>query len=153
MEILLRRKYLKPNYTIGSIEIDGQYICESIEDQVRDFNQDGDLMDPGEGKIPKETAIPYGRYPVKLTMSPKFKRLLPLVLDVKHFTGIRIHKMGTKYRPGTAHNSWGCIGPGENKVQGGIVNSEKYEMIIVEKVFEAEKRGEEIWINIIKDES
>jgi hypothetical protein len=66
--------------------------CDTIEDKVRDLNQDGDLLDEGEEKVFGETAIPYGKYAMELSMSPKFKRLLPMILDVKHFTGIRIHK-------------------------------------------------------------
>ena len=135
------------------LSIDGKYLCEIIEDKVRDLNKDGDLLDDGETKIPKETAIPYSPpgepYEIILSMSPKFKRILPMIHGVKHFEGIRIHKMGTDTKPGTAKWSEGCLGPCENKVKGGIVNSEKYEMIIVEKLLAAEKKGERSFITII----
>ena len=42
-------------------------------------------------KIPGETCIPPGRYNLRWTYSPHFKRNLPEVLDVPGFTGIRIH--------------------------------------------------------------
>ena len=143
MKILLDRKYLGKAYTIGTLSFDGKYLCECIEDVVRDLNKDGDLLDDGETKIPKETAIPYGIYKVKLSMSPKFKRILPMVENVKHFTGIRIHKGRT------AKHTWGCILPGENKIKGQVINSEKYEMIIIQKILEAEQKGEETYIHII----
>jgi hypothetical protein len=153
MDLLQQRKYLGTDYTISRFSIDGIYLCEIIEDVVRDLNKDGDLLDDGETKIPKETAIPYSPtgkpYQVILTMSPKFKRLLPLVLGVKHFTGIRMHKMGSKNKPGTAKNSWGCLGLGENKVKGGVINSEKYEMKIIELILAAEKRQEKVWLTIV----
>jgi len=114
MRLNLIRKYLKEDYTIGMLFINGKYFCDTIEDKVRDFNKDGDLLDDGEKKVYAQTAIPYGTYDVELSMSPKFKRLLPLVLDVKHFTGIRIH------RGNTAKDSAGCILPGENKVKGKV---------------------------------
>ena len=139
----LDRKYLGDTYTIGKFSMQGVYLCEMIEDVVRDLNADGDLLDDGEMKIPKETAIPYGRYRVRLTMSPKFKRLLPILERVKHFTGIRIHKGFS------AASSWGCLIPGENKVRGGVINSEKYEMLIVEALLKAEKNQQEVWINIV----
>ena len=142
MELGLHRRYLGEKYTIGDFSIEKDKLCEMIEDKVRDFNKDGDLLDDGETKIPKETAIPYERYRVILSMSPKFKRILPLILGVKHFTGIRIHK-GID-----AGSTWGCLIPGENKIKGGVINSEQYEMIIIEEILKAEKRGEDVWITI-----
>ena len=47
--------------------------------------------------------IPCGTYPVKVTWSPKFKRMLPIVLNVPGRSGIRVHR-GT--RP---EHSRGCI--------------------------------------------
>ena len=47
--------------------------------------------------------IPAGTYPLDLTWSPKFKKLMPEVQDVPDRTGIRIH-MGTK-----PEHSEGCI--------------------------------------------
>ena len=143
MKIKVQRRYLAPDYTIGSLFIDDEYVCDTIEDKVRDMNQDGDLDDPGEEKVYGETAIPYGMYAVELSMSPKFKRLLPLILDVKHFTGIRIH------RGNTAGDSHGCILPGENKVKGRVINSTKYELEIVERMRKAIEAGEELTIEIV----
>lgn len=143
MKLLLHRRYLGPEYTIGSLSIDGVYFCDTIEDRVRDINHDGDLDDPGEGKVYGKTAIPYGVYEIELSMSPKFKRLLPLVLNVKHFTGIRIH------RGNTAGDSHGCILPGENKVKGKVINSTKYEVELVRRMKAAVKNSESIAIQII----
>lgn len=42
-------------------------------------------------KIFGKTAIPTGTYKVQLTYSPRFKRVLPLLIGVKGFEGIRIH--------------------------------------------------------------
>lgn len=47
--------------------------------------------------------IPAGIYPVSLTWSPKFKKLLPLIENVPEREGIRIHK-GT-----IPEHSEGCI--------------------------------------------
>lgn len=143
MKLRLERRYAGPKYTIGFLFINGIYFCDTIEDKVRDFNKDGDLLDPGEDKVYAETAIPYGKYDVELSMSPKFKRLLPMVLNVRHFTGIRIH------RGNTAKDSAGCILPGENKVKGRVINSTQYEKEIVKRMREATKRGEPIDIQII----
>ena len=142
MKLLLHRRYLGADYTIGSLSINGVYLCDTIEDKVRDTNKDGDLLDEGEQKVFGETAIPYGTYEIELSVSPKFKRLLPLVLDVKHFTGIRIH------RGNTAKDSHGCILPGENKIKGKVINSTKYEITIIARMKRAIDRGEEVYIEI-----
>jgi len=139
----LYRRYLNPDYTIGALFVHGEYFCDTIEDKVHDFNKDGDLLDPGEKKVYGETAIPYGTYDVELSMSPKFKRLLPMVLDVPHFTGIRIH------RGNTAKDSHGCILPGENKVKGKVINSTQYELALVDIMKKAIARGEKIQITIV----
>lgn len=142
LNISVKRRYLGDRYTIGSMFFDEEYLCDTIEDKVRDFNEDGDLLDEGEEKVYGETAIPYGTYKIELSMSPKFKRYLPMILDVKHFTGIRIH------RGNTAADSHGCILPGENKVKGKVINSTKYELEIIKRIREATKAGKEVEITI-----
>lgn len=121
MRLKLERKYLKETYTIGNLYIDGKFFCNTVEDKVRDLNKDGDLLDPGETKVYGETAIPYGTYEVEVTYSPKFRRDLPLIKNVPHFEGIRIH------RGNWATDSHGCPIVGENKVKGGVINSTPYE--------------------------
>lgn len=69
--------------TLGRLYIDGRFECFTLEDEYR-----GD--DPSK-KVKAETAIPCGTYPLKLTHSPRFGRVLPLVENVPGFVGIRIH--------------------------------------------------------------
>ena len=47
--------------------------------------------------------IPEGNYPVSVTFSPRFKRMLPLIRNVPGRSGIRIHR-GTNPK-----HSKGCI--------------------------------------------
>lgn len=121
MELLLERKYLKKDYTIGKLYVEGKYFCDTLEDTVRDINKNG-TFDCGEFKIKGHTAIPYGEYEVKVTYSPKFKRDLPILLDVPNFEGIRIH------RGNSSADSSGCVLTGENKQKGKVINSTKYEL-------------------------
>lgn len=143
MRMRLQRRFLGEEYTIGRLYIDGIFLCDTLEDKVRDYNADGDLDDPGETKVYGKTAIPYGKYNVDLTMSQKFKRLVPLVMDVPGFTGIRIH------RGNTAKDTEGCILPGINNEVGRVSNSTKYELIIIEKMLKAIREGEEITLEIV----
>ena len=142
MELLLERKYLKSNYTIGNLFINGKFYCNIIEDTVRDFNKNG-ILDCGELKISGHTAIPYGEYEIKVTYSPKFRRELPILLEVKHFEGIRIH------RGNTEKDSSGCLIPGENKKKGMVINSTKYELELTKLIKECNNRKEKVTIKIV----
>lgn len=128
-------------YTIGKMYIDGEYFCDTLEDRVRDLNKNG-KFDNGEVKVAGETAIPYGRYQVVVTMSPRFKRELPRLLNVPNFEGILIH------RGNTDKDSAGCLLLGENKVKGKVINSTPYEQKLVSILKDVQNKGEEIWITI-----
>lgn len=141
MELLLERKYPKNDYTIGNLFINGKFYCNILEDPVRDINKNG-TFDCGEFKISGHTAIPYGRYEIKVTYSPRFKRKLPLLLDVKHFEGIRIH------RGNTNKDTSGCLIPGNNTKKGMVLNSTKYELELTKMIEECNLRREKVFIEI-----
>ena len=116
MELKLKVIARRDTYSIGKLYIDGIYFCDTLEDTVRDINHNG-KFDNGEVKVYGKTAIPFGKYSVVYTHSPKFKRKLPLLLNVPQFEGIRIH-------PGnTAEDSLGCILVGKNTVVGKLTES------------------------------
>lgn len=126
MELYLDRIFEGDKYTIGKLTVNGIWLCDILEDKNRDINHDGDLNDEGETKIFGETAIPCGRYKVILSYSPKFGRILPELLDVPHFTSIRMH------RGRTAEHSHGCLLTGENKVKGQVLNGDIYERKVID---------------------
>lgn len=130
------------SYTIGSLSIDGKKFCDTLEDRVRDLNKNG-VFDGDEKKVYGKTAIPYGTYDVVVDYSPKFKRELPRLQNVRHFEGILIH------RGNTAEDSAGCILVGENKVKGKVINSTPYEKELVRILKEAQDRKEPITIKIV----
>ena len=130
------------SYTIGSLSIDGKKFCDTLEDKVRDLNKNG-VFDGDEKKVYAETAIPYGTYDIVVDYSPKFKRELPRLQNVRHFEGILIH------RGNTAEDSAGCILVGENKVKGKVINSTPYEKELVRILKEAQDRKEPITIKIV----
>lgn len=138
MELKLERLYKKEEYTIGKLYIDNVYFSDTIEDKDRGLNQNMTEDQIKKIKVYGLTAIPAGRYKITLTYSPKFKRILPYVNDVKGFSGIRMHAMNT------ALDSLGCIGVGKNKKKGMILESRKYEQMLVERM----KGQNEIFIDI-----
>lgn len=142
MELKLHRKYIKPNYIIGNLYVDGQFFCNTLEDQNRDLNKNG-KFDGLEKKVYGETCIPFGRYEVVVNMSPKFGRELPLLLNVPEFEGIRIH------RGNTIKDTAGCILVGENKEVGKVINSTPYEQKITKLIKEATAKGSKCFITIV----
>lgn len=121
MKLVVERKYKGKEYTIGKLYVDGVYFCDTLEDTDRGLQQSDTLAAIKAAKIYGKTAVPTGTYPVSLTHSPKFKRVLPILRDVKGFTGIRIH------RANTADDITGCIAVGENKRKGMVINSTFWE--------------------------
>ena len=111
MNLTLKRLNLTPNYTEGELYVNGVYFCKTLEDTNRDLNKNGQF-DNNEKKVYGETCIPYGKYKVILSYSPKFKRELPEILEVPDFQGIRIHR-GNKIS-----DTLGCVLCGE-KVKNG----------------------------------
>lgn len=128
MEILVKRIAKKSKYTIGKMYIDGQYICDTLEDADRGLNQNMSLKEINNKKVYGETAIPTGTYKVDMnTVSPKFKSRiwakpyggkLPRLVSVPGYDGVLIHP-GNK-----AEDTLGCILVGENKAIGQVLNSQ-----------------------------
>ena len=142
MNLTLKRLNLTPNYTEGELYVNGVYFCKTLEDTNRDLNKSGQF-DNNEKKIYGETCIPYGKYKVILSYSPKFKRELPEILEVPDFQGIRIHR-GNKIS-----DTLGCILCGEKVKNGYLSNSTPYEIKLVELFKQAKSRNEESFLEII----
>lgn len=117
MEILLKRIARKEKYTIGKFYIDGQYMCDTLEDTDRGLKQSMTLEEIKKIKVYSQTAIPTGRYQIVWSYSNRFKKCLPLLLNVPGYEGIRIHSGNTEA------DTSGCLLLGQNKVVGKVINS------------------------------
>ena len=114
MKLHLQRTERGDRYTMGRLAIDGEPFCDTLE--PTDRHLEAATMRP-EQKVFGQTAIPTGTYPVVLTYSPRFKRTLPLLKNVPHFEGIRIH-------PGnSATDTAGCILVGRRLHSGRLTDS------------------------------
>lgn len=152
MELLLKRRFKGPKYTIGSLYINGIYECDTIEDTDRGLHNNMSEEEIKLKKIYGQTAIPYGKYKIDMnTVSPTFKNRswakpysgkLPRLLNVKGYEGILIH-VGN-----TASDSLGCIICGENKIKGKVINSTACFMELMTVLLKAHLKGEEITIEI-----
>lgn len=133
MRLLLDRSEYEKDSTVGDLFIEGVWECVVLE--------------PGanEDEYP---AIPEGKYDVLLTVSPRFKRVLPLVVNVPGRDGIRFH-------PGnTPEQTLGCLMPGENVIRVADVPFVTHSVRAFDRIFEKMERaansGERITLEVVK---
>ena len=112
MYIKLIRNQPKGNALTGRLVINGRWFCDTLE------------------RVGYQ--IPALCYHVAVTMSPKFKRRLPIVQNVPQRSGIRFHR-GTK-----PEHSTGCV----------LVPADK-ECLLTYKIVKAQEAHEEIILEVI----
>lgn len=145
-----------PGYTISHIYINGEYVCDSVEDYDRGLDQSMTLSEIRKRKVYKQTAIPAGTYELTMNViSPKFSQMeyykkyckgrMPRLLNVKGYDGILIH------RGSSANSSAGCIIVGYNTVQGKVTSSQKaWELLMKQYFLPAWKLGEKMAYTITR---
>lgn len=146
MELLMTRRWRGENSTMSNLLVDGAPHQFVLEDRDRGLKSSMDLADIEREKVYGKTAIPSGRYRIAITFSNRFKRALPILLEVPGFAGIRIH-------PGNRHvNTDGCLLPGKTywKEDADYVvgTSRTATDDLQHKIACALKRNEEVWITI-----
>ena len=144
MELRLERKYRNNNYCIDKLYINGKYFSDVLEDPDRGLTDTMSLEEIKKIKIKGNTCIPYGTYNVTITYSPRFKKNLPLLNNVKGFDGIRIHS-GNK-----PQDTEGCLLPGFNKVKGQVIDSRVTTDKLIAQIQQSLNKGEKVTITITK---
>jgi len=139
MEITIVRRPTKDGATIGRLAVDSGWSCYTLEDPVREIS--GQPVQSW--KIPGETAIPRGRYQVVISMSEHFGRLMPLLLNVPGYIGIRIH-------PGNKPaDTEGCVLVGLVALDSTtIARSREAFSTLYDHILGAINRGEKVWCTI-----
>jgi len=141
MELELARTVKTNNSTIGELKINGVFECFILEDRDRGLKQSMTISELTELKVRTRTAIPSGRYEIVISFSQRFQKMLPLLLNVPAFEGIRIH-------PGnTDADTEGCLLPGKNKASDMVTNSRVAFKTLFEKIQAAMQR-EKLFITI-----
>ena len=140
MQLELHRFKEGAKATLGNLFVDGVFECHTLEDVVRDLGPNG------EGKVWGATAIPAGTYDIVLTMSPKFGRIMPRLVNVPFFTGILMHKGNTD------KNTEGCILVANNIAGDDLVTDATGAFdAFYPKLEAAAVKGEKISITITND--
>ena len=135
MKIKVVRETKNDVCTIGSLFINGEFFCYTLEDKDRYIEQGGK-------KEYAITAIPRGTYNVVLSFSNRFKKYLPEILNVPQFTGIRMH---TGNKP---EDTEGCILVGKIKMKDFVGESAKTFSAFMAELRKVEKK-EKITIQIV----
>lgn len=135
MELKVKRHTFTDEYTVGDLEVGNKFICNTLEDKVRILNKATD-------KVYGKTAIPAGRYRVVMDFSNKYKKIMPHILGVPFFEGIRIHAGNS------SNDSCGCILVGRYTTNGWLTESKKYQDQLYAMLKEAQNRGEQIFLTI-----
>ena len=154
MTITLKRIYKKGTFTLGALQIQtesnndfrtSKYFCDTLEPHAIDWRR--------EEKVAGKTAIPTGRYRLVMSYSKTYKRRMPYLLNVPHFTGIMIHTgnsvddtrgcilVGKAVRPQKAEEE---NPTGEATVIGRLTDSRITFNRLYELIREAMKKGEEV---------
>jgi hypothetical protein len=140
VKITVDRIHKEPEYTVGKISIDGEPAGFTLEDAVREV--------PGQAvetwKIAGETAIPTGTYQVIMNWSQRFGKVMPLLVDVPGFSGIRIH-------PGnTDADTEGCLLVGQHWGGGDWIDGSRLAFgPIYGRIEAAVNRGEPVMIEVM----
>lgn len=159
MELILDRKYKKLDYTIGNLYIVDKktsksvFFSNTLEDTDRGLTQTMSITQLKSIKKKSITAIPKGRYEITLdVVSPKYSKKpafvtfcnakMPRLLNVPAYDGVLIHSGNS------AKDTDGCILVGKNDKKGWVSNSTNTFKLLYNKMLEAKKSGEKIYISI-----
>jgi hypothetical protein len=129
LELVLTRIKFTEKSSQGEITHNFHWYCFTLEDTVREI------------KIPGKTAIPEGKYQIIINESKRFKRLMPLLLNVPNFEGIRIHWGNT------SEDTEGCILVGLSR-SPDFVGQSRLAFNRLFDLFEETLKTEELWLTI-----
>ena len=138
MKLLLQREPKGKDWTFGKLFVNGVAECDTLEDRVRDVAG----RPVKEWKVPGRTAIPRGNYKLTLHNSPRFKTVLPMLIDVEGYSYVLIHW-------GNFHeDTEGCILVGKGRTASAIINSKVEFARLFRKIKQAMDAGEEVWLEV-----
>lgn len=156
MILELKRIYTCDSYTIGHLYVNGEYVCDTIEDADRGLRDDMSVDEITKKKVYGETAIPTGTYEITMdvysakfgskTAYKKYGGFLPRLISVKGYDGVLIH-IGNY-----PTDSLGCILVGWNKTKGMVSESTKaFNLLMDNYLVPAKENGIKISIKITSE--
>lgn len=128
--MLIERQWFTDKSTVGMLSLDGVHVCFTLEDTCRRKKEHG------------TTAIPAGRYEVIVDYSERFRRLMPHILNVPFFEGVRIHSGNTP------EDTDGCVLVGLRKGENAVYDSVKAYGILFDEIQRRLSKGK-LYVSII----
>lgn len=135
LDLVLVRDLFNEKCTHGSLFIDGNFECYTLEDKDRG-------LESGGKKVYGSTAIPNGSYKAVIDFSPRFKKDMIHILDVPGFVGIRIHAGNT------SEDTEGCILVGNIRAEDAIYQSRRALDALFPKIQSAINDGAQINLEV-----
>ena len=132
MTLTIQREPSQAWGTRGYLLLNGEPDMFTLEDVVRSGP-----------KVLHETAIPAGRYRVVIDFSQRFGRMMPHILDVPGFTGVRLHSGNV------AADTSGCVLVGLGRSEQGVTRSRDAMERLLAQLAPALARGEQVWIEVV----
>lgn len=120
MNITVTRFEFTDLSTIGKLTIEGNpFTCYTLEDRDYEITQQTPHSDIRRLKQlhTDSVAIPYGTYELAITFSKRFKKLMPQLLEVPCFDGVRLHSGNT------SEDCRGCLLTGASKMPNKVYES------------------------------
>ena len=133
LEIEIRREIYTSKSTMGRLFVNGEFECYTLEDCAR----------PQEIKIAGATCIPCGTYWLAINFSNRFQRLMPELLQVPGFAGIRIHAGNTDA------DTEGCILVGATREDNFVGSSRTAFRGLFAKLQAARAAGGEVRVAVV----
>lgn len=138
MLLEVRREPSAQGCTLGSLYVDDEFECFTLEDVIREVPEEA----VEKWKVAGGTAIPAGTYKVIINLSTRFAKLLPLLVDVPGFQGVRIHSGNV------AADTEGCILVGSRREATAVLDSRLAFRGLFAKIQSAVDRAEPVYIRI-----
>jgi|SRR5579863_1366682 len=138
MLLELKREPSADGCTLGSLYVNGEFECFTLEDVVREVPQEA----VEKWKVPGDTATPAGTYDVIVDMSAHFQRMLPLLLHVPGFEGVRIHSGNV------SADTEGCILVGKRRTTAAVLDSRTAFNALFTNIRAAIARAETVQVRI-----
>lgn len=135
VDCLLLRMGFAETRTLGSLYQGDWFLGFTCEDRDRNLELCGI-------KIPKQTAIPRGYYRLTVSMSKRFGKIMPEILDVPQFSGVRIHGGNTE------EDTEGCPLLGAIKTATGVRDCRDANAKLIKRIQAVEAAGDECWLTV-----
>lgn len=126
--------------SIMTLVLTANFFCYCLEDKDRGLSSTMSLSEIKENKVPKETAIPTGRYQITKYFSPKHGVWVPLLLHVPGFEFVEIH-VGNY-----AKDTDGCLLLGSGVAPDMVTNSKDTVAKFYKRIFAELTDDSQVWI-------